>query len=87
MSLRYKILLTERALKDIEEINNKQEQERIGRKLKEYADDPIRYAKKLVDPNTGTYRFRIGDYRIIFDIDDEYIVILRIGHRKNIYNK
>jgi mRNA interferase RelE/StbE len=33
----------------------------------------------------GTYRFRIGDYRVIFDIYDENIAILRIGHRKSIY--
>jgi mRNA interferase RelE/StbE len=29
---------------------------------------------------------RIGDYRVIFDIDGENIVILRIGHRRDIYN-
>lgn len=39
----------------------------------------------MVDPRLGTYRFRIGDYRIIFDIEGEEIVILRIGHRREIY--
>lgn len=33
----------------------------------------------------GAYRFRIGDYRIIFNIEGENIVILRVGHRKSIY--
>ncbi|HJH28326.1 MAG TPA: hypothetical protein C5S51_01315 [Methanosarcinaceae archaeon] len=33
----------------------------------------------------GTYIFRIGEYRAIFDIDGGNIVILRLGHRKNIY--
>jgi mRNA interferase RelE/StbE len=33
----------------------------------------------------GAYRFRIGDYRVVFDIDDNNVVILRIGHRKSIY--
>ncbi|MEX2720679.1 MAG: type II toxin-antitoxin system RelE/ParE family toxin [Candidatus Wukongarchaeota archaeon] len=32
-----------------------------------------------------TYRFRIGKYRVIFDINGENMVILRIGHRKSIY--
>ncbi len=36
-------------------------------------------------PKIGTYRFRIGDYRVIFDIYGEDIVILRIGHRRSIY--
>ena len=31
-----------------------------------------------------SYRFRIGDYRVVFDIDDNNVVILRIGHRKSI---
>ncbi len=33
----------------------------------------------------GTYRFRVGNYRVIFDLDDEQIVILRVGHRRDIY--
>ncbi|MBC8526038.1 MAG: type II toxin-antitoxin system RelE/ParE family toxin [Candidatus Cloacimonetes bacterium] len=33
----------------------------------------------------GSYRFRIGNYRVIFDIDEDKLVILRVGHRKNIY--
>jgi len=52
-------------------------------KLKEYAEDPLKHARKLIDPRIGTYRFRIGEYRAIFDIDGENIVILRIGHRKS----
>ncbi|MCK4791223.1 MAG: type II toxin-antitoxin system RelE/ParE family toxin [Desulfobacteraceae bacterium] len=42
---------------------------------------------KLFDPALGTYRFRIGDYRVIFDIEGEEIVVLRVGHRKDIYRK
>ena len=55
-------------------------------KLKEFAKEPFKYARKLIHPKIGTYRFRIGDYRIILDIDDDNIVILRIGHRKSIYS-
>ena len=35
------------------------------------------------------YRFRVGDYRIIFDMEKDklIILILQIGHRKNIYEK
>ena len=80
----YKIVLTKRALKDLEKID-RDTRDRIAAKLKEYAKEPHRYARKLIDPKMGTYRFRLGDYRAIFDIDDEKIVILRIGHRKIIY--
>ena len=80
----YRIIFTQRALKDWKNID-KETQERIVTKLKEYAKEPFRYARKLIHPKIGTYRFRIGEYRLIFDIDDENIVILRIGHRRSIY--
>lgn len=80
----YKVLFTQKALKDLENID-KEMQSRIATKLKEYAKEPLRYARRLISPKIGTYRFRVGDYRVIFDIDRENIVILRIGHRKSIY--
>lgn len=58
---------------------------RIGRKLQKYAENPLIYARKLIYPIIGTYRFRLGEYRVIFDIDGKKIVVLRIGHRKDIY--
>jgi mRNA interferase RelE/StbE len=32
------------------------------------------------------YRLRTGDYRILFDVVGDTIVIRRIGHRKNVYD-
>lgn len=46
---------------------------------------PLYYAEKLHDANLGQYRFRIGDYRIVFDVENDTILVLRVGHRKNIY--
>jgi mRNA interferase RelE/StbE len=42
--------------------------------------------KKLV--GAQGYRLRVGDYRIIFDMEKERLIILvlKMGHRKNIYN-
>lgn len=60
-------------------------QTRLQRKLIEYANNPLRHAVKLTDPAIGTYRFRIGDYRIVFDIVGQEIVILAVGRRKDIY--
>lgn len=80
----YKIFFTNRSLKDLESIDLAT-QKRIAAKLKEYSAEPLKYSKKLSNSNLGSYRFRIGDYRVIFDIDKENIVVLRIGHRKNIY--
>lgn len=82
--MKYEIIFTERAIKDLKELD-KHIKNRIATNLKMYSEKPFQYARKLISPKIGSYRFRVGDYRIIFDIDDERIVILRIGHRKDIY--
>ena len=60
-------------------------QARLKAKLLAHATDPLRHAVKLTDRSIGTYRFRIGDYRIIFDIANDEIIILAVGHRREIY--
>lgn len=35
--------------------------------------------------NSFLFRLRIGDYRVIFEINKNLIIILKVGHRKNIY--
>lgn len=58
---------------------------RIGKKILIYSQNPLLYAKKLISPALGQYRWRIGNYRVIFDLGGSDIVILRIGHRREIY--
>ncbi|KAF5413894.1 MAG: hypothetical protein C5S49_07465 [Candidatus Methanogaster sp.] len=50
-----------------------------------YAKDAINYSGKLIPHKIGVYGFRIGDYRVVFDIDGNDVVVLRIGHGKSIY--
>lgn len=40
--------------------------------------------KKLKTPHIG-YRKKVGQYRILFDIEDQYITIYKIKHRKDAY--
>ncbi len=84
--MKYKVILTRRAAKDISSLEP-EVKDRIAEALTKYSEDPLSYAKKMVDPSLGTYWFRIGDYRAIFDIVGEEIVILRVGHRREIYRK
>jgi mRNA interferase RelE/StbE len=55
-------------------------------KIRELAGDPLAGAKKLTDPRIGSFRWRIGDYRAIFDVERETVVVLRVGDRKDIYS-
>jgi mRNA interferase RelE/StbE len=82
----YQLVYTQRAARDIERLDPIVKR-RLGNTLLRYKEDPFRYAEKLSDPKLGTYRFRIGDYRVIFDLDETDIVVLRIGHRKEIYRR
>lgn len=84
--MKYELVYTARATKDIQKLD-KEIKERIGKTLLRYKEDPLRYSERLADSSLGTYRFRIGDYRVIFDIDGNCIVILRVGHRKEIYKR
>lgn len=49
--------------------------------------NPLSYAKRLTNLEVGQYRLRIGDHRVIFDLVEHTIVILSVGHRREIYNK
>ena len=82
--MKYNLVYTRRAAKDIRKLEAGVKQ-RIGKTLLRYQKDPLKHAEKLTDPRLGAYRFRIGDYRVIFDIEDSDIVILRVGHRREIY--
>ena len=60
---------------------------RILEKLQFYLtqSNPLKYAEPLKDSRLGGWRFRIGDYRVLFDVDRDKIIILKVGHRKEIY--
>lgn len=63
-------------------------QKRIVAKLEFYLNqaNPLVFAEVLTNSKIGKYRFRVGSYRIIFDLEaDNIIMILDVDHRKDIY--
>lgn len=62
-------------------------QKRIIKKLDFYcaSPSPLKFAEHLVDKRLGSYRFRIGEYRLVFDVENKEIIILLVGHRREIY--
>jgi mRNA interferase RelE/StbE len=79
----YKVLLHPKAAKTL---SKAQEKTRIADKLKQLEIDPEKAGKKLKP--SEYYRMRIGDYRAIYEIDTnkKQVIILYIGHRKNVYD-
>ena len=82
-----KYLFSKRALDDLKGLP-KNKQALIIDKLEYFTStgQPLAFAKTLINYSLGQYRFRVGDYRITFDLDsDSTIIILHIGHRREIY--
>ena len=82
--MKYRLVYTKRALGDIEKLDIVVKKQ-ISSKILLLAKNPLKNAKKLIDFRLGQYRWRIGNYRMIFDIEESNIVVLRIRHRKEIY--
>jgi mRNA interferase RelE/StbE len=48
--------------------------------------EPLDFAKRLKGNKFGTYRFRIGDYRLLCDVQkNDDVIVLAVGNRKDIY--
>jgi len=62
-------------------------QKRIAEKMRFYAaqENPLRFAERLVERREGEYRFRVGDYRIIFDVVGNKIFVLAVRKRDKAY--
>ncbi len=87
----WKVEFDNRARKELRKLD-KQAQDRILKWLRETLateEDPRRTGKSLRGRMKGLWRYRVGDYRIISQIQDENILILvvRIGHRRDIYEE
>jgi mRNA interferase RelE/StbE len=81
--MNYKIEIKNKARKFIEK-QNPEQQERIIKAIYRIPNGDI---KRLKGQN-GIYRLRVGDYRIIYSMDNKLtILIMNIGNRGNIYNQ
>jgi len=81
----YEIVLSDRAFRQLKKLD-RNIQERIVSALERIRVRPEDHITKLIgDPG---YKLRVGDYRVILDIDKNIlkILVIKIGHRKNIYD-
>lgn len=82
--MKYKIVFAEQSVKDLKKIDVNVKK-RILDKVLKFSKSPLEHAVKLINSSLGEYRFRVGDYRVIFDVRGDTILVLRIGHRREIY--
>lgn len=82
----FQVLYSKRAVKDIQKLDPVTKK-KLGKAIERYSKNPIANAKRLTSSLLGQYRWRAGSYRIIFDLNGNRIEILRVGHRREIYER
>lgn len=85
----YKVIFSKNTLKQIKKLDKNIAALIIGwiEKNLENCKDPRVHGKGLTANSSGQWRYRVGDYRILANIDDEKITVLviSVGHRRDIY--
>ena len=88
--MKYKVVFSENAKKNLKKIDKHIAALIIGwlEKNIDGCSDPRVHGKGLTSNRSGQWRYRIGDYRAICEIQDNEVIVLvlEIGHRKNIYD-
>ncbi len=87
----YKVRFTKHALKDLKKLDKQTAALILGwiRKNLEGCENPRQHGKGLTANRSGEWRYRVGDYRILAQIQDEAVIILivSVGHRRDVYEK
>lgn len=82
--MKYRLVYTARAVKDIKKLDTVAKR-RLKKAIEKLALDPLGFSTKLIDHKLGEYRYRIGNYRVIFDLIGKETVFLRVEHRRDVY--
>ena len=82
----YEIQFSKSASKQIKKLPS-EIQERIQVKINSLAIEPRPDGVKKLKGRENGYRVRVGDYRILYDVFDDVllVIIVEVGHRSNIY--
>ncbi len=82
----YEVKFTKGAKKMFKKLSQEL-QDRIQLKIDDLATEPRPNKVKKLQGEENTYRIRIGDYRVIYDIFDDILLvkIIDVGHRSKVY--
>jgi mRNA interferase RelE/StbE len=86
---KWQIEITRTAEKQITKLARSAQQsiQRFLRERLSSAENPRQWGKPLRGEKRDLWRYRVGDYRLICDIQDEKVIVLvlEVGHRKDVY--
>ncbi|MCG2736667.1 MAG: type II toxin-antitoxin system RelE/ParE family toxin [Candidatus Methanoperedenaceae archaeon] len=85
--MKFQIIWSESAAGELKKLD-RTVAKRIFKKVSQLCEKPYDFdvTKMVGDPY---FRLRVGDYRVVFDIQNDLlrILVLKVGHRKNVYKK
>ncbi len=86
--MRYAIVFDAPAARDFRRLSG-DVQRSLSRKLSALADDPHPTDSRKLEGTNGCYRIRQGDYRLIYTVleDRVIVLVLRVGHRSSVYRE
>ncbi len=82
----YKILIDSKVIKDLKKIDKSWQTKIVDTIKNKLAKNPY-IGKKLIGDLSKYYRLRVGDYRVIYSINEKVVTIeiIKISHRKDVY--
>jgi len=88
--VRWSYSFDERALRELQKLDRQAQRDIVAYLDKRIAGpgDPRRFGKPLRAELAGLWRYRVRDYRLICQIQDQRLLVLvvSVGHRKNVYD-
>lgn len=83
----YRVLYTRSAKRELDKLP-RDAAARITEAVVHLKEDPRPIGSlKLKGSSVGDYRLRVGDYRVVYDVDDETrsVIVVRVQHRREVY--
>ena len=83
---RYEVRLARRAVRSLEDLQRR-DQQRIRAAIDLLAENTRPPSCVALQGEVGVYRVRVGDYRIVYEVLDQVLVVqvVRVGHRREVY--
>lgn len=85
----YRVLIKKSAAKELAVIAGRKDRQRIVERIRSLVNDPRPPGVEKLSGTKEKYRIRQGDYRILYEIEDDVLVVyvVKVGHRRDVYRK
>jgi mRNA interferase RelE/StbE len=85
MKKKYELFFTREFLRKVRRLD-RQVQIRILRELKVLENDPF-CGKRLFGRLSGLFSFRVGEFRVIYGLSGNKVIVRTVGHRREVYER